>query len=183
MSESDESAVLAEVSLKLKDKLKELQGKSHYNAICVRDPELWMKTASWTFQGKGPRKAMQELGISQQTYYKVQRQILDIRDEYKEFQLSNIHANIDAAQSVIAKGLEQFIDENGEAVLDLDKAKTIKELTVTGQILSQMGNRIADGADQKVKVEVYTVDDVLEAAKEAEAILEADFEEVEDGEG
>ncbi len=185
MSEQTAEQVLAKAAHDIEEMCKERSRTAHHNDLAVTDPQMWVEVAKRCVHGQGVKQVMRELGVGQCTYYKINRQIAEIKNTYKEFQLSNIHANIDAVDDLQAEWLEKM-RKSGE--IDAGQAKAVMELSKANQINSQRVNRLSDGADQVIKQVIVTdeeLDDTAAAARariaqRAEAI-DAEFEEVNDG--
>ena len=175
-----EDEMIADVQHRLKERLKEVRDGAHYNDLAVTKPEKWMQIAMAVFRAKSILGTMRELGVTQHSVYKVKKQILDIRDDYKEFQINNIDANIDAIDDITAEELQKVREEG----LELNHAKAIKELSVASQIMSQRRHKLSDGADKVVRVEQAKTPEELTKELEAlfnEQTIEIEAEIVEDG--
>jgi hypothetical protein len=173
MGMSGEELMLLESHEKLKARLREVREKSHYNSLAVTHPDKWMDVAGRVFRGEAIRGIMKNANVGQYTVYQVRKQILDIRDEYKDFQIDSIDANIDAIDEITAEELERMRMEG----VELDHAKAIKELNVAGQIMAQRRHKLADGADKVVRVEQVKTKEEL--AKELEEMFNANTIEAE----
>ena len=185
MSDKTAEQVLAKAAQDITEMCKERSRNGHHNDLAVTNPNLWIDVAKRCVHGQGVKQVMRETGVGQCTYYKINRQIAEIKNTYKEFQLSNIHANIDAVDDLQAEWLEKM-RSSGE--IDANQAKAVKELAVANQINSQRSNRLSDGADQIIKQVTVTDEDLDDTAAAARAriaqraeAIDVELEEVNDG--
>lgn len=146
----------------IKDRLLDLRKDAYHCSLCQIDPQKWLKVAIAVYRGDPVIRVKQEYGIGQETYYKIRKQILDIQNKYVEYQISNLDANMDAADEATTGMLEVLQDSvedmKTNKKVDYDKAKAMEavsssldRLQKSAVSMSMRKNKLLDKPDVVVE--------------------------------
>ena len=165
----------------LKERLKELRETEHYNALSVVNPDEWLEIAIALMQARSIRGMMNDLGVSQHSIYKINKQILDIKGKYQNYQIDRIDANIDAVDDLQTEGYElirnemwklrdaQMADKNLEA----ERVKTLESLNKSLEsmgkqafVLQNRRERLSGKPDVTIEHKIFKGPEDVEALKQ-----------------
>ena len=139
---------LARIDASLRERLIDAQKRADSRALCVKEPERWLRIAAAYTQGASKKQICRQLHTDRRTLECVIYEIAPCVEEYRE----SVARNVEVTYSMVSDGLMKWAEdfaENPDA-FDEKKAKAFKDMTVSVGLHEGAAKRMRGGADVTV---------------------------------
>lgn len=148
----------------LRERMLEVQGASDKRSLCNTYPQKWMNIASLLLAGDSIKMIRENLGCDFYTVKAIEAQLSGELAQLAEIRAKEVEV-LEAMNDDLLKEKMNKMAEAGE--VDLNDAKTIKEMSATGMMLGQRKDRLRGRADTIVETREAPTPEKLQEDLEA----------------